>query len=161
MPVSYRFQKIRVRKTGKILRIFDMNHTFIREYIITGSLFNSLPGDFPQDREAMMKGEYPRWLIGRAQSFGAGTVKLVEAVLSPHAYINSRRARGIINALEKYRDHPFREEICARAAIRRVFTPKQLVQMLETEKLQGHFDFILPMSNACKAMTRDVKEYFN
>jgi transposase len=161
MPMNYRFEKIRVRKTGKILRIFDMNHTFIREYIISGSLFNSLPGDFPQDREAMMKGEYPLWLIGRARSFGTGTVKLVEAILSPHAYINSRRARGIINVLEKYRDHPFREEICAKAATHRVFTPKQLVQMLETEKLQGHFEFILPMSDACKAMTRDVKEYFN
>jgi transposase len=161
MPVQFRFQKIRVRKSGKILRIFDLQHTFIREYVITNSLFNSLPGDFPQDREAMMKGEYPQWLIARAQSFGPGTVKLVTAVLQPHAYINSRRARGIINALEKYRSHPFREEICAKAAIRRAFTPKLLLRMLEEEKLQRHFDFIVPMSDAGRAMTREVREYFN
>lgn len=161
MPDIYRFKKVRARKSGKILRVFDLQYTFLREYIITHSIFNSLPGDFPEDREAMMKGEYPQWLIKRAHSFGPGTVKLVETILKPHAYINSRRARGIINVLEKYRDHPFREEICADAANRRVFIPKQLAQMLEAEKLQRHFDFIVPMSNAGKAMIRDVKEYFN
>jgi hypothetical protein len=161
MPTQYRFQKVRVRKTGRILRVFDLQYTFIREYIITGKLFNSLSGDFPEDREAMMKGEYPQWIITRAHSFGPGTVRLVEAILEPHAYINSRRARGVIAALEKYRDHPFREEICAKAADRRVFIPKQLVRMLEAEKLQGHFDFIIPMSDAGKALVRDVKEYFN
>lgn len=161
MPYQYRDKSLQVRKNGAILRVFAPNFSLIREYVITGKRYSWLKGDFPDDREALMQGEYPRWLLSRATSFGPSTYKLIEAVLKPAAHINTRKARGILSALEKYRDHPFREEICGKALERRIFIPKQIVQMLEAEKLQNHFDFIIPMSNASKAMIRDVKEYFN
>lgn len=161
MPYEYRGKRLKTRKTGALLRIFDQNHTLIREYVVTNRRKNWLPGDFPEDKEAMMQGEYPRWLMGRASSFGPGTVKLIRSVLINHAYLNARRARGILTVLEKYRDHPFREEICARACARRIHTPKQIKQMLEAENDQLHFDFIVPMSTYGKAMIRDINEYFN
>ena len=161
MPVEYRFKQVKVRKSGKMLRIFNENYSLIREYVISAKNWCSLPGDFAEDKEALMKGEYPQWLIQKAHSFGAGTVKLIEAILTPHAYINSWKARSILNALEKYRAHPFREEICCKALQNRIFTPKQIIQMLEAEKQQNYFNFIIPVSGETKAMIRDVKEYFN
>ena len=161
MPADYRGKKFRVRKSGHILRVFDQDYRLLREYIITKKLFSYLPGDFADDKEALMKGEYPRWLMGRAHSFGPTTAKLIESVLKPHAYINARRARGILTALEKYRSHPFLQELCGKALKLGYFRPKQIIQLFEAEADQQYFDFIVPMSKTGKAMIRDVKEYFN
>ena len=109
----------------------------------------------------MMLGEYPSWLLCQARGFGPSTEKLIESILKPHAYLNAKRARGILTALDKYRGHPFLQEICGKALNNRIQTPKQIVAMLEELAGQTCFDFIIPMSNTCKAMIRDVKEYFN
>jgi len=161
MPFEFRGKTLFVRKSGVLLRVFSPDYRLLREYVLSGKRFSWLPGDFPDDREALMRGEYPQWLMGRARSFGPAAEKLIRTVLEPHAYLNARRARGILTVLEKYRSHPFREEICGKAMLKRIFIPKQIALMLEAEKRQYHFDFIIPMSEGGRAMTRDVKEYFN
>jgi transposase len=162
MPHKYRGKRLKTRKTGTLLRIFDQNFNLIREYVVTNRRKNWLAGDFPEDKEAMMQGEYPRWLMGRASSFGPGTLKLIRSVLINHAYLNARRARGILSVLEKYRNHPLREEICARAYAQRIHTPKQIKLMLESAmNEQLHFDFIVPLSETGQSMIRDINEYFN
>jgi len=161
LPYQYRGTTLLARKSGACLRLFTQNHVLVREYLITGKLFSWLPGDFPEDREALMKGEYPQWILKQARSFGPSTEKLIESVLESHAYLHARRARGILSLLEKYRNDPFREEICQKARLLRLQTPKQLKLMLDAERRQLHLDFIVPTSEAGLAMIRDVKEYFN
>jgi len=161
MPFEYRGKRLKTRKTGVLLRIFDDNHNLIREYTVSNIRKNWLKGDFPEDKEAMMQGEYPRWLVRRAHSFGPNTVKLIKSVLFNHAYLNARRARGILTILEKYRDHPFREEICGKAYTKRIHIPKQIANLFQAMEGQQHFDFIIPISPAGEAMIRDVNEYFN
>jgi hypothetical protein len=161
LPYEYRGKTLLARKSGVFLRLFTPQHVLVREYMISLKRFSWLPGDFPEDREALMQGEYPQWLLKQARSFGPSTEKLIASVLESHAYLHARRARGILSLLEKYRDHPFREEICQRARLLRVHTPKQIGLMLESERRQLRFDFIVPTSPAGQAMIRDVKEYFN
>lgn len=161
LPYQYRGMTLLARKSGVILRLFTQHHVLVREYTITGKRFSWLSGDFPEDREALMRGDYPQWILKQARAFGPSTEKLIESVLESHAYLHARRARGILSLLEKYRDHPFREEICQRARLRRVTTPKQIKLMLEGELRQLRFDFIVPISPAGQAMIRDVKEFFN
>jgi hypothetical protein len=161
MPYEYRGRTLYARKTESILRIFDAGYTLIREYIPDGRLRSWLPGDFPEDKEALMQGEYPRWLMSQARSYGPTTEKLIESVLRPHAYLNARRARGILGALEKYRAHPFLQEVCGKALNGRIHAPRQIVAMLESLASQQYFDFIIPRSNLGEAMTREAREYFN
>jgi transposase len=161
MPYEYRGKTLLARKSGAIVRVFTEHHVLVREYVASGKRFSWLPGDFPKDREALMQGDYPQWLLKQARFFGPSTEKLIRSVLQSHAYLHARRARGILSMLEKYRKHPFREEICGKACAMNIHTPKKISLMLEAEKRQYHFDFIIPMSNAGHAMTRDVKEYFN
>lgn len=161
LPYEYRGQTLLARKSGVFLRLFTPHHVLVREYVISLKRFSWLKGDFPDDREALMQGEYPQWLLKQARSFGPATEKLIASVLESHAYLHARRARGILSLLEKYRSHPFREEICGKARTLRVHTPKQIQLMLERELRQLHLDFIVPTSPAGKAMIRDVKEYFN
>ena len=139
MPAGYRGKKLNAGKNGRILRVFDRDNRLLCEYIITKKLFIYLPGDFADDKEALMNGEYPRWLMGRAHSFGPATARLIESVLKPHAYINARRARGILSALEKYRSQPFLQELCGRALKLGYFRPKQIIQMFEAEAGQQYF----------------------
>ena len=161
MPYEYRGQTLYARKTGAILRVFDADYSLIREYVVDERQRMWLPGDFSEDKEALMQGDYPRWLINQARSFGPTTEKLIESVLRPHAYLNARRARGILGALEKYRAHPFLQEVCGKALNGRIHAPRQIVAMLESAASQQYFDFIIPRSNLGEAMTREAKEYFN
>jgi len=161
MPDKYRGKTLYARVTGRILRVFDDRYSLLREYIVTGKGRSWLPGDFPESSEAMMRGEYPRWLMRQAGSFGPTTEKLIESILKPNAYLSARRARGILNTLDKYRTHPFLQEICGKALNLRIHTPKQITAMLESLSGQTYFDFIIPESNTGKTMIRDVKEYFN
>jgi transposase len=161
LPYEYRGRTLLARKSGVMLRIFNQNHVLVREYVISLKRFSWLPGDFPEDREALMQGEYPQWLLKQARSFGPSTEKLIASVLESHAYLHARRARGILSLLEKYRSHPFREEICLKACALRVHTPKQIHLMLEREMRQLHFDFVVPTSPAGRAMIRDVNEYLS
>jgi hypothetical protein len=161
MPVGWRDKPVLARKSGSILRVFDLRYNLLREYVLDGKMVQWLPGDFPESSEAMMKGDYPRFLIDRAAAFGPSSRKLVEAILAPHAYLNARRARGTIAVLEKHRDAPFLQELCQTALRKRMFVPAQLKALLEVEAKQRHFEFIVPQSELGKAMVRDVSEYFN
>ena len=117
-------------------------------------------GDFPEDFKAMMNGRYPQYLIGQAAECGPGAKRLVEMVLQPHAFLNARRALGIIDIVKKYRTLPLLQDICFKAAERRVQNPKQLKIMLEDEKKQHVLDFVISRSTSGEAMVRDIKEYF-
>jgi transposase len=161
MPYEYRNRTLNIRKSGGVLRVFDADYSLIREYTITGKSRSWLPGDFPEDKAALMAGEYPQWLLSQARKYGPTTEKLIESILKPHAYLNARRARGILSAIEKYRLHPFLQEVCGKAIKGELRTPGQMTAMLESLSHQQHFDFIIPRSGLGEAMTRDVKEYFN
>ena len=154
-------KRFNARKSGKILRVFDLDHNLMRQYIITGKRFSWLPGDFPEDKEALMQGEYPQWILNKARSLGPAGFKLVESILHPHAYLNARRARGVLTVLEKYQYYPFFQEICGQALRNRVYIPKQITRMMEEETQQYRLDFTIPRSTIGESMIRDVKEYFN
>lgn len=42
-----------------------------------------------------------------------------------------------------------------------MFTPKRMKALLENERRQHHFELVPAMSDAGRAMTRDVSEYLN
>ncbi|MDT8303440.1 MAG: hypothetical protein RQ760_18315 [Sedimentisphaerales bacterium] len=107
----------------------------------------------------MMQGQYPQYLISQAAAYGPGTKRLVESVVGPHAFLNARRALGIIDVVRKYRDLTLLQDVCAKAADRKITTPKQLKIMLEDEQNQHVLDFVVPRSSSGEAMVRDVKEF--
>jgi len=160
MPREYRQTVVHCRRTGNLLKIYDKNYLFIREYYIHSYTSHIGDGDFPESQEAMMRGEYPQYLIRKAASYGSGTKQLVESILHPHAFLNARRALGILSTVEKYRELPLLQDVCFRAADRRVTSPKQLTILLEDEKKQQVFDFDVPRSPEGDRMVRTVEEFF-
>jgi transposase len=161
MPETCRGKSFIARKSGTMLRVFDSSYRLLRSYPITGKRVSWLPGDFPESEEALMNGTYPRYLCSQARTLGPAAERLITELLKPHAWVKARLARGVLSVLEEYRTSPFLQDICSQALRDRVFSPKQIKAMLERENSQYHFAFVSVMSEAGKAMTRDIHDYLN
>jgi hypothetical protein len=161
MPKKYRGQSLNTRRTGNLLKVFDGNHTLLRQYVISKDRMHYYKGDFPESYEAMMQGEYPRYLITQAAKYGPHSEELIKNILKPHAFINARIAKGVLRVLEDFKSHSFLQEICLKAIKKKLYMPKQIKQLLEEEKKQSYFDFIVPRSALGEAMIRDIREYIN
>jgi transposase len=160
LPIQYRCQRVHCRLSGNLMKIYDQDYLFIRQYYISNVKVQISDGDFPESFEAMMQGEYPHYLIRQAADFGPGSKALIESVLRPHAFLNARRALGLLSIIKKYSEIPLLQDVCQKAAERRVTSSKQLTIMLEDEKNQQLLDFTVPRSSTGEAMVRDIKEYF-
>lgn len=108
-----------------------------------------------------MQGTYPRYLLSRARSLGPSAEQLIEQILKPHAWVKARLAQGMLAALEAYQGRGVLQDICAEAVRKRIHNPKQITSMLESELTQQHLQFVPPLSDAGRAMTREIREYLN
>lgn len=160
LPITYRGAKVICRRSGSLLKIFDSDYLFIRQYIITNQKIQITHGDFPDDLEAMMQGTYPKYLINRASEYGPGAQQLVESVLRPHAFQNARRALGFLDVLKEYEHLSLLQDVCNKAKKMQIKTPKQLKTMLEDEQDQHLLQFVVPRSASGEAMIRDIEDYF-
>lgn len=117
VPPAYRqCRKVWVRYTERthLLRVF-FDYRLIREYVVGSKRVNYQPGDFPEVLSKMMDGSYPQYLLRRSRGFGPSAYALVESVLKPHAYLNIRRAQGIIEVVKEYHHQPFFSQVCQEA----------------------------------------------
>ena len=108
-----------------------------------------------------MQGTYPRYLLSRARTLGPAAERLISQILKPHAWVKARVAQGMLSVMDIYRYCPFFQHVCAEAAKKRVFSPKQVKCMFESERTQQLLQFDPPLSQAGRAMTRDIHEYLS
>jgi transposase len=161
MPEDCRGQSFIARESGGMLRVFDVSYRLFRSYRVTERRVSWLSGDFPESQEALMQGTYPRYLLSRARTLGPAAERLISQILKPHAWVKARVAQGMLSVLENYRHFPFFQDVCAEAAEKRVFNPKQVKCMFESERTQQRLQLVPPLSEAGRAMTRDIHEYLN
>ena len=143
---------------SRLLRVFYADR-LIREYVVSSKAINYLPQDFPEGLREMMYGGYPRYLLGKARSFGPDGYELIESVLKPHAYLNARRAQGMLQVMEEYHREPFFAEICRAAMRRGVKLPSTFRGMLKDERSRLALELPLPISETGQKMVRDISYY--
>lgn len=160
MPEEYRGMRVLLRKSNEMLRIFGDRHQLLREYAISEARVNILQGDFPEHQEALMLGQYPQYLIRQAKALGSDAENLVNQILTPHAWVKARAAKGVIEILKEHQHEENFSSVCALAASSRIYLPKQLKSMFEQMQDQQKFEFMFPQSETGKRMTRGVSEYF-
>jgi hypothetical protein len=119
------------------------------------------PEDFPLEVREMMNGGYPAWLVQKAGEYGEEAVALIHAVLQPHAYLNARRARGMLDVMAAHRCRLYFAEICLRARSRGVRLPSTLKRMLEAAQKLPLWQSELPRSVMGTAMIRDIQYYLD
>jgi hypothetical protein len=163
VPPAYRKCRevwIRYTERTRLLQVF-FEYRLIREYVVTPNRVNFLPGDFPEVISMMMDGSYPQYLLRSSRAFGPSAYSLVESVLKPHAYLNARRAKGMIEVMKEHHGKPFFAQVCREAMQWGVKLPKTFRAMLVAEQQQQELDLQLPVSEMGKNMLRDMSYYLN
>jgi len=161
LPPAWKGRQVWARYTAPILQLFD-NETLIRQYVTNDrQRIYWVAQDFPEEVRTMMNGGYPGWILEKARTYGPCAVELLASVMRPHAYLNARRARGMLDILAIHHGRPYFEEICQRATSRSVVLPATLKRMLETAAARPALTLGLPVSEIGAQMVRDVRYYTN
>jgi hypothetical protein len=157
LPSQYRGNVLWARKKGHILDIFK-DSQLIRSYAITGKNVTYTESDFPEVVREMMNGGYASFILKQAEKLGKDAKELIESVLGPRAYLNTRRAQGMLKVLDEFRGNSEFNRICQTARLRNINIPMKLRSLFEQEAKQLTIE--IPRSITGDAMVRDALYYF-
>ncbi len=161
LPPKYRGEKVDAMLAGNLLKIFH-NHILIREYVIVPfKRLYFIKEDFPEVVREMMDGSYPYYLLEKSKKYGISARQLIENVLKPEAYLNTRRAQGMLSIMENYYHKSYFDEICLRAVKRNVVLPKTFKAMLSYEETKHQEQETLFVSALSVSMVRDINYYID
>lgn len=161
LPEKWRGEQVWARYTHPFVD-FSYDEQHIRRYVVAaGGTCYWHREDFPEGTREMMDGGYPAWITGESQRFGEEASALVRAVLHPQAYLNARRARGMLPLFEEYHTKPYFDEVCRRARGHRVRLPETLKHMFEGEEQKRRFLEPVAVSSLGVEMIRDIRYYLN
>ena len=161
LPAAWRGRRVWARYAAPLLQLYD-NESLIRQYVVNDhQRIYWVEQDFPAEVRQMMNGGYPGWILEKAREYGSAAVALIASVLQPHAYLNARRARGMLDIMAAHHGRPYFEEVCLRAKSRSVVLPATLKRMLEAAAQRPAFQYELPISEVGAQMVRDVRYYTN
>lgn len=157
LPARHRGETLWARKKGHILDIFKASE-LIRSYTITGKNVTYTESDFPEVVREMMNGGYASFILKQSEKLGKDAKDLIAMVLGPRAYLNARRAQGILKVLTEYRDSADFNRICRMARHRNINVPAGIRSLFEQEATQLSME--IPRSATGEAMIRAANYYF-
>ena len=116
LPPAWRGLRVWARYTAPLLQLFDDHEHLIRQYVLNDrQRIYWVAEDFPAEVRTMMNGGYPGWILEKGHALGPAAVQLLASVLQPHAYLNARRARGMLDIMATHLRAPlFRGCLSAR-----------------------------------------------
>lgn len=130
IPHSYVGKKVMVKVTANLVSVF-YNEQLIKQHTIPKGYRQTDFNDFPENMQAAIDSGLPLLLRKKAASICDELGILIDKVLTPHAFINMRKAQGILSVAEK---HPL--EAVTKASIEalgnhRKITPKTFLSLVE------------------------------
>lgn len=119
VPYTYVGKKLWVKVTHNTVQVY-CNELLIKQHVIPlkGNRQTDRK-DFPENLQVALDRDFPRFLQDKAATIGPSFAHLVRGILTPHAYMNMRRAQGVITLAEAYP-----RELIERAA--RGITPAEI-----------------------------------
>jgi len=160
LPAEYRGKEVMVKKIGNMAHIYH-EFNLIRQYVIPKGHRAYDKNDFPPVLRDMMEGEYPSFLLKKARDMGAEAHTVIQATLTPHAYLNARRAQALLGVMEKYKTTSYFREVCAQAAGKKTLHYRELKMLFESRESQEAEPEELIPSPLGSAMIRDISYYVN
>lgn len=102
VPYQYSGKTLAVNVKRKIVDIY-YNAELIKTHYIPKTNRQTDYDDFPKNIQMAISSGLPAYLLKEAERIsGENLRELIEKLLSPHAYINLRRAQGILAVAKKY-----------------------------------------------------------
>ncbi|OVE79415.1 hypothetical protein BVY01_02645 [bacterium I07] len=132
MPTVYIGKTFWVRGTDKLIQVFDSDYQIIKQHVITPHYRHTDWSDFPENIQAALDQDLPDYLQKTAAEVGPRFRQLIRKTLEPHAFMNLRKAQGLVRLMEKYK-YPLLETAAARTLDDQLsHVPKNFVRLLET-----------------------------
>lgn len=159
IPHAYLGKKVWVRATEHLLRVF-YNDRLIKQHLITRAYRHTDHSDFPDNVRAVLDTSTThRLLLERAERLGSDFHQIIHDLLQAHAYLNLRRAQGLVAVAQDYDPR-----LIARAARfiqehRLKLSPSDLRHLLDKLQADLSFERAMPVSDASSEFVRDIS-YF-
>lgn len=156
IPHAYLGKKVWVRATEHLLRVF-YNDRLIKQHLITTAYRHTDHSDFPDNVRAVLDTSTThRLLLERAERLGSDFHQLIGDLLQAHAYLNLRRAQGLVAVAQDY-DLP----LITRAARfmqqhRLRLSPRDLRHLLDKLQADQTSERPLPASDTSDEFVRDI-----
>jgi hypothetical protein len=113
VPHAYIGKKLWLRNVNKLVQLFHQE-SLIKQHVVTDKFRHTDFNDFPPNVKAALDTGLPSLLQQRAAIVGPVFQKLIRITLEPHAFLNLRKAQGLIRLLDNW-DHPLIEQAAAYA----------------------------------------------
>jgi len=158
IPEPYVGKKVWVKGSEKLIRVY-YHDKLIKQHVITSAYRHTDTEDFPENVRAVLDKGFPLRLQKQAARIGPSFQKLIRGVLEPHAFINMRRAQGLLRLAEK-QSHKLVEQAAALALEHRLsVTPKLFCRLLEKLSRQDREQDTPACSQQSLEFLRDI-DYF-
>lgn len=101
VPQQYVGKTVSVRATHNIVQIYYQQQ-LIKQHPVANGFRQTDLSDFPQNVQAALDQGLPLMLQNKAAAVGDNFANLIRAVLKPHAFLNLRKAQGLVSLADKY-----------------------------------------------------------
>lgn len=101
VPHAYIGKTVWVKVTGKLVYVY-YNDRLIKQHLIPKGFRQTDLNDFPDNMKHAMDSGLPMYLRMKAKQISPEFGELINKILSPHAYINMRKAQALISIAEKH-----------------------------------------------------------
>jgi len=158
VPHAYVGKKVWVKTTDKLVQIY-YQEMLIKQHVITNGYYHTDFTDFPANVQAALDEGVPLNLQRRAEAVGDDFAKLIRTVLEPHAFMNMRKAQGLLSLAQKH-DNRLIEKAAHHALQQNIrVTPKLFKRLLEKIEQQNQQENQPPLSQQSLDFVRQA-DYF-
>lgn len=159
IPHPYVGKKVWVKVTHNLVKVY-YNEKLIKQHPIASGFRQTDFNDFPDNVRHALDTGMPAYLCDKAAHIGVNFEKLVRSILSPHAFLNLRRAQGIVSLANNYPAELIEQAADVALNNFRSITPK-LFKALIGNIQQRHIEdnSQLSLSDETCSFVRDM-EYF-
>ncbi len=162
VPHAYVGKTVWVRASERVLRIF-FNEQLVKQHVITSAYRHTDHNDFPENVRAALDTNFlHRALLERASKIGHFFHRLIHDLLSVHAFINLRRAQGLLAIAESAGDAALVERAVVLIEDHGLkATPQEFRRLLAKLNAERSAPNILPLSAATGEFVRDIQYFIN
>ncbi|MBI5569448.1 MAG: IS21 family transposase [Desulfomonile tiedjei] len=102
VPSAYVGKTVWVKVAHRIVQIYH-NEQLIKQHTVpVAGNRQTDRKDFPENLQVVLDRGFPRFLQDKAAEVGPSFARLVRGILTPHAFMNMRRAQGVLTISEAY-----------------------------------------------------------
>jgi len=159
IPHRYVGKKVWAKVTSRMVYIY-YDEKLIKQHVIPNGYRQTDFTDFPDNMQSALKSGMPGYLLKQAKDISGELGKLIEKILSPHAYINMRKAQGIISIAKTLNpDIVDRASVIAMESHKRI-APKLFMRIIEDiNTANSDTEENIPVSEETSSFIRET-DYF-